>query len=145
MQETQVWSLGWEDPRRRKWQSTPVFLPGESHGWRSLVGYSPRDHKESDITESLHVTSFFLWRSSIPFVYMCVCAAVNIEVHVSFRIRVFFRYMPRNVISGLYGSSVFWFLRKPPTCFSTVAAPVCLLNSRGGFPFLHTLCSIYYL
>ena len=29
-------------PWRRKWQSTPVFLPGESHGWRSLVGYSPR-------------------------------------------------------------------------------------------------------
>ena len=32
---------------------TPVFLPGESHGQRSLVGYSPRDHKESDTTESL--------------------------------------------------------------------------------------------
>ena len=33
---------------RRIWQPTPVFLPGESHGWRSLVGYSPRGHKESD-------------------------------------------------------------------------------------------------
>ena len=30
MQETQVLSLGWEDPRRRAWQPTPVFLPGES-------------------------------------------------------------------------------------------------------------------
>ena len=39
--ETRVQSLGWEDPLRRKWQLTPVFLPGESHGWRSLVGYSP--------------------------------------------------------------------------------------------------------
>jgi len=28
-------------PWRRKWQPTPVFLPGKSHGWRSLVGYSP--------------------------------------------------------------------------------------------------------
>ena len=28
-------------PWRRKWQHTPVFLPGESHGWRSLVGYCP--------------------------------------------------------------------------------------------------------
>ena len=28
-------------PWRRKWQPTPVLLPGESHGWRSLVGYSP--------------------------------------------------------------------------------------------------------
>ena len=39
---------------RRKWQPTPVFLPGESHGWRSLVGYSPQAHKESDTNERLH-------------------------------------------------------------------------------------------
>ena len=38
-------------PWRRKWQPTPVFLPGESHGRRSLVGYSPRGRKESDTTE----------------------------------------------------------------------------------------------
>ena len=43
-----VQSLGREDPRRRKWQPTPIFLPGESHGQRSLVGYSPWGHKESD-------------------------------------------------------------------------------------------------
>ena len=42
-------------PWRRKWQSTPVVLPGESHGWRSLVGYSPRGRKESDTTERLHL------------------------------------------------------------------------------------------
>ena len=36
---------------RRKWQPTPVVLLGESHGWRSLVGYSPWSHKESDATE----------------------------------------------------------------------------------------------
>ena len=36
---------------RRKWQPTPVFLPGESHGQRSLVGYSPWGCKESDTTE----------------------------------------------------------------------------------------------
>ena len=41
-------------PWRRKWQPTPVFLPGESHGWRNLVGYSPRGHKELDTTERLH-------------------------------------------------------------------------------------------
>ena len=38
---------------RRKWQPTPVFLPGESHGQRSLVGYSPWGLKESDRTERL--------------------------------------------------------------------------------------------
>ena len=36
---------------RRKWQPTPVFLPGKSHGQRSLAGYSPWGHKESDTTE----------------------------------------------------------------------------------------------
>ena len=36
------------------WHHTPVFLPGESHGWRSLVGYSPRGRKELDMTERPH-------------------------------------------------------------------------------------------
>ena len=38
-------------PWRRSWQPTPVFLPGESHGQRSLAGYSPWGHKELDMTE----------------------------------------------------------------------------------------------
>ena len=41
-------------PWRRTWQPTPVFLPGESHGGRSLVGYNPQGRKESDTTELLH-------------------------------------------------------------------------------------------
>ena len=41
MQETQVRSLGWKIPWTRKWQPTPVFLPGELHGQRSFAGYSP--------------------------------------------------------------------------------------------------------
>ena len=41
-------------PWRRKWQPTPVFLPGKSHGQRSLVVCSPWDHKESDTTEHAH-------------------------------------------------------------------------------------------
>ena len=40
--------------RRRQWQPTPVLLPGQSHGQRSLVGCSPWGHKESDQTERLH-------------------------------------------------------------------------------------------
>ena len=39
---------------RRKWQPTSVFLPGKSHGWRSVVGYSPWGRKESDMTERPH-------------------------------------------------------------------------------------------
>ena len=41
MWETWVRSLGWEDPWRRTWHPTLVFLPGESHGHGNLVGYSP--------------------------------------------------------------------------------------------------------
>ena len=40
-------------PGRRAWQFTPVFLPGESHGQRSLAGCSPWGRKESDTTEQL--------------------------------------------------------------------------------------------
>ena len=40
--------------RRRRWHPTPVFLPGKSHGRRSLVGCSPWGRKESDTTERLH-------------------------------------------------------------------------------------------
>ena len=40
-------------PWRRTWQPTPVFLPGESHGQRSLTGYSPWGHKELDMTEAI--------------------------------------------------------------------------------------------
>ena len=44
-------------PWKRKWQPTPVLLPGKSHGQRSLVDYSPWDRKESDTTERLHFHS----------------------------------------------------------------------------------------
>ena len=40
-------------PWRKKWQSTPVFLSGESHGQRNLMVYSPGGHKEMDTTEQL--------------------------------------------------------------------------------------------
>jgi len=51
MQESWVQSLYWEDTLEKEWQPTPVFLPGEFHGQRSLVGYSPCGRKELDMTE----------------------------------------------------------------------------------------------
>ena len=53
IRETWVRFLAGKIPWRRKWKPTLVFLPGESHGQRSLSGYSPRDHKELDMTERL--------------------------------------------------------------------------------------------
>ena len=69
-------------PWRRKWQPTPVFLPGESHGRKSLRGYSPRGHKESDITERLDSLT------RLPCVLLCLypfCHIVNLS-RTTFRI-----------------------------------------------------------
>ena len=58
MQETQVQSLGQEDLWGREWLPTPVFLPGEFHGKRSLTGYNPWGCKGSDTTEQLTLTPY---------------------------------------------------------------------------------------
>ena len=48
-------------PWRRKWQPAPVFLPGKSHGQRSLVGYNPWSHKESDMTKQRGMHTHWLY------------------------------------------------------------------------------------
>ena len=55
MQETWVQPLSGEDPLEEEMATTPVFLPGESHGQRSLGGYSARGGKESDTTVQLSI------------------------------------------------------------------------------------------
>ena len=64
---------------RRKWQPTPVFLPGESRGSRSLAGYSPWDRRESDATE------LTLQRWVFTAVQACVCFGeqwlISVVVH----------------------------------------------------------------
>ena len=56
-------------PWRWKWQPTPVFLPGESHGQRSLAGYSPWGHRESyvAVTKEQRALKHSLFAS--PYVY----------------------------------------------------------------------------
>ena len=51
MKETQVESLGWEEPLEEEWQPTLVFLPEEFHGQTDLAGQSPWGCKELDTTE----------------------------------------------------------------------------------------------
>ena len=63
MQETGFDPWVGKIPWRRKWQPTPVLWPGEFHGQRPLMGYSPKGRKESDMTKWLTVFS----------VYVCVC------------------------------------------------------------------------
>jgi len=64
---------------RRKWQPTPVFLPGESQGWGSLVGYCLWGCTESDTTE---VTQ--------QYVYLCVCTHIREEMNVIFRAPIYY-------------------------------------------------------
>ena len=66
VREAQARSLNQEDSLEKEWLPTPVFSPGESHGQRSLLGYSPWDCKESDTTERRALTSqsygyFYFW------------------------------------------------------------------------------------
>ena len=56
-------SQSWKIPGKRKWQPITVFLPGESHGQRSLVGCSPGAWKELDMTEHLRTVHFSIWAS----------------------------------------------------------------------------------
>ena len=46
---------------RRQWHPTPVLLPGESHGWSSLIGFGPWGRAESDMTERLSSSSSACW------------------------------------------------------------------------------------
>ena len=73
MQETWVRSLGREDPLEKEMATHFVFLPGESHRQRSLVGYSPWGRKDSDTTERLHVISYM-------YIYMILSLLLSLAV-----------------------------------------------------------------
>ena len=68
-QEKWAWSLGWEDPLERKWQPTPAFLPGISHGQRSLAGYSPWGHKrvQHDLVTKQQQSQWLMQRANVIF------------------------------------------------------------------------------
>ena len=67
-------------PWRRHWPPTPVFLPGRSHGQRSLAGYSPQGHKELDMTGHASTNIF----------YVCTLTRLKDNVNVTFKCTVIF-------------------------------------------------------
>ena len=126
MQETWVWSLGQETPCRRAWLPTPVFLPGESHGQRNLVGYSPYGHKESDTAENnnnkKNLDNKKEYRiSSICFSYFCV------------------KIMTHNLICGqlfhiFYYNNIFVWYGFVLSCLSKIWSPYLTFTLRSiGF------------
>jgi len=72
-------------------------------------------------------------------------AAINRGVHVSFLTIFFSGYMPKRGIAGPYGNSILNFLRNLHTVSTVAVSTYIPTNTVGGFPFLHTLSSIYYL
>ena len=89
MQETQFDAWVRKIPWRSEWLLTPVFLPGGSHGQRSLVGYSPWGHKELDRTEQLTlslllvlniITSGLLW---VPWKNFCLVSFAYVSARRS--------------------------------------------------------------
>jgi len=63
---------------RRAWQTTPVFLPGESHGQRGIMGYSPWGHKESDMTEQLSLSLSYIY---ISVQFSCSIVSDSLQPH----------------------------------------------------------------
>ena len=90
---------------RRKWQSTPVFLPGESHGRRSLVGCSPWDRSESDTTEATQQQqlqqAFFIVQLSHPYMTTEKTIALTIWTFVSKVMSLLFKTLSRFIIAFL--------------------------------------------
>ena len=85
MQVTQLQSLGQEDPLEKKRWRTPVFLSGESHGHRSLAGYSLWPHKESDTTERLSLLFHFSLRAD----FCSFSPPSHLSVYLSFYLCIF--------------------------------------------------------
>ena len=83
-------------------QPTPVFLPVESHGLRSLVGYSPRGSKESDMTERLNFQlTFFIVQLSYPYITTGKTIALTRWTFVGKIMSLLFNMLSRLVITFL--------------------------------------------
>ena len=125
MQEMWVRSLGQEDPQRRKWLTTPVFLPGESHGHRSLAGYSPwgPQRVQHDWVTNIH-TGGFSWWSTSP-------QAPSLMDYIS----IWHLLSQLWVLVGFINSSHLWAFRsKGSISLSPMLVPGCLLGFK---PHLH--------
>ena len=165
MQKTRVWSLVRDDPLRRKWQPTSVFLPGEFHGHRSLAGYSPWDHKESDNDWAANTFTFFTfenfwavnpirrvenWDIGIK-IYVCVCYCICVHVHTF--VCLFSIKLLKLIISQVRTSdtniivSILWNFLKLWNCWTREGLISCCVwrQEHGYFIFIFPLVSFLSL
>ena len=105
-----LWSLGWEDPLKEDWQPAPVFLPGKSHGQRSLTGYSSKGCEESDAAE--HACTCTVWGLILPIGVQFLYKDFLLWLHfISAGNSSFWREWSQFTIASLY-SKVQWMGKK---------------------------------
>ena len=129
--DTRLWSLGQEDPLRRGWQPTPVFLPRESHGQRNLLDHSSWGHKESDMAEwqSTHAhtrSNIYIWElhSQAYEAYTCPGSRSKKEPRVSRR------HIICLMDGGAYTSEARSQSNTLPWCGQDMAVPFTLGENR---------------
>ena len=65
-------------PWRMIWQPTPMFLSGESHGWRSLAAFSPQDCKESDTAQHIELTiKMHAYNITVVIIVIALCGKIQ--------------------------------------------------------------------
>ena len=121
-------------PWSRTWQPTPVFLPGEFHGQRSLAGYSPWGHKESDMTEQLTLS---LYTFSHPYMITGKRRALTIHTFVGKVVSLFFSMLPRFVSFPSKEQVSFNFMATVTVRFGAQVNKIC--HCFHFFPFLFAM------
>ena len=93
IQETWAQFLDWEDPLEKEMATHSSILPGESHGQRSLAGYSPWGRKESDTTERLtHTLKYSVLRTKMSDLIQYIALAIPTQFWPPVLKRISFSY-----------------------------------------------------
>ena len=118
-------------PWKRKWQPTPVFFPGEFHGQRSLVGYSPWVPKELDTTEWLthsFIPSPEISVTTVPVLRLIIQIPFHCIINLLIRLQIF------NLCFWIYDLPSLWrytvaFLDTTNSCQANLQALTNLISS----------------
>ena len=128
-------------PWRRKWQPTPVLLPGESHGQRSLAGYSPWGHKESDMTEQLkHFHSIqVIWALPVFLLASLIASLTTWWIWSSGAYMLFLQILAHQQVLLLFSHSVM-FESLQPHGLSITGSPVLHYLPEFAQTHVHWVC-----